>query len=338
MTQSISRGRRIGRALAVCGVFTLVTVAACRVDGAVRSAYAASAVADGVASALLAPAAAFREATTFRTEDATRLLATIDSLRGRSGKLLARQVARTADSTSAVARMFGDSLVRTLGVHDVRDSAGAALFSLITIRGFAEKLDGRIGEYRIGFWPGERGRTMSRSYANPHGFIEVTRENMNTAVSEHFRLRDFLTHDQQTAWPKYLVLREDLVDKLELVIAQLEASGHPVRHMDVMSGFRTPQYNANGGETGGRADLSRHMYGDAADVFVDNDGDGRMDDLNRDGRIDSRDARIILDAAERVERAHPDVVGGVGVYRATSSHGPFAHVDVRGNRARWGLL
>jgi uncharacterized protein YcbK (DUF882 family) len=31
-------------------------------------------------------------------------------------------------------------------------------------------------------------------------------------------------------------------------------------------------------------------------------------------------------------------VGGVGVYRATSSHGAFAHVDVRGYRARWGLL
>ena len=36
--------------------------------------------------------------------------------------------------------------------------------------------------------------------------------------------------------------------------------------------------------------------------------------------------------------SHPDVTGGVGVYKATSSHGPFAHVDVRGNRARWGFL
>ena len=29
---------------------------------------------------------------------------------------------------------------------------------------------------------------------------------------------DFLTHDQQDTWPKYLVLNEKLVDKLELVI------------------------------------------------------------------------------------------------------------------------
>ena len=33
---------------------------------------------------------------------------------------------------------------------------------------------------------------------------------------------------------------------------------------------------------------------------------------------------------------HPELVGGVGVYRGNSVHGPFAHVDARGVRARWG--
>jgi hypothetical protein len=80
------------------------------------------------------------------------------------------------------------------------------------------------------------------------------------------------------------------------------------------------------------------MYGDAADVFVDSDGDGRMDDLNHDGRIDTRDARVIVSAVERVERLHPELAGGVGVYRATRSHGPFVHIDVRGRRARWGRV
>src|SRR3712207_8624592 len=36
-------------------------------------------------------------------------------------------------------------------------------------------------------------------------------------------------------------------------------------------------------------------------------------------------------------RRHPELAGGVGVYRATRAHGPFAHVDVRGRRARWGI-
>ena len=222
------------------------------------------------------------------------------------------------------------------GFRGISGKLHGPLFSYLGKRPFDAKVNGRIGQYLMGFWPGERGRVTSVAYQNPGGFIEVTRDNQNTQISEHFQLRDFLTHDQVTTWPKYLVLRDELVDKLELVIGQLENQGVVVRRMTVMSGFRTPQYNGPGGD--GRSGVSRHMYGDAADVFVDNDGDGRMDDLNHDGRVDHRDARVILDAAERVERLHPSLAGGVGVYRATSAHGPFAHVDVRGWRARWGLI
>jgi uncharacterized protein YcbK (DUF882 family) len=102
-----------------------------------------------------------------------------------------------------------------------------------------------------------------------------------------------------------------------------------------MSGFRTPRYNHSGGNTAGRANLSRHMYGDAADVYVDNDRNGNMDDINRDGRVNTRDAEMLAQAVERVERKHPSLVGGIGVYSACCGHGPFTHVDVRGFRARW---
>ncbi|HKO16128.1 MAG TPA: dockerin type I domain-containing protein [Gemmatimonadaceae bacterium] len=269
------------------------------------------------------------------TSDELRLVE--DSLRGHSGKLLIRLVARDRDSLAVplFERLFGDSAIDHPGLYAVPDSALPQPFHFISLRPFAEKLDGRLGNYRLGFWPKERGRRASEAYDNPAGFIEVTPETQDTQISEHFRLRDFLTHDQPDVWPKYLVLNEELVDKLELVIADLQLTGIPVRHMTVMSGFRTPWYNRHGGETGGRAGLSRHMYGDAADVFVDN-GNGRMADLNRDGRVDSRDARVLRRAVERVEREYPDLVGGVGVYRSTRSHGPFAHVDVRGWRARWG--
>ena len=75
-----------------------------------------------------------------------------------------------------------------------------------------------------------------------------------------------------------------------------------------------------------------------ADEFVDNDANGRMDDLNGDGLIDYRDAQVIPRSEEQVESAHPGVLGGGGVDKATREHGPFAHIDVRGRRARWGLL
>ena len=208
--------------------------------------------------------------------------------------------------------------------------------NVVTLVPFAEKRAGKIGLYYLGNWPFESGgKPKSAAYANPSGFIEVTQQNMNTQISAHFRLRDFLTKDQPNVWPKYLLLNPALLDKLELTIQELEAMGHPVRRVAIMSGFRTPGYNAHGGNTAGRANLSRHMYGDASDVFVDNDGNGSMDDLNHDGRLDARDAEVISQAAERVERKYPSLVGGVGVYSACCGHGPFTHIDVRGYRARW---
>ena len=260
-----------------------------------------------------------------------------DTLFGYSGKLRVRFLGEAARAARIplLGTLFGDSAMSRPGMYVLPDSTVGKPLAFITMLPFNSKSKGRIGTYLVGSWPGER-RKIADAYANPQGFIEVTAANQDTRISEHFRLRDFLTKDQRAVWPKYLVLREPLIDKLELVIADLNARGIKVTHMQVMSGFRTPQYNANGGSTAGRASLSRHMYGDAADIFVDNNRDGMTDDLNRDGRVDSRDAKIILESVDRVERAHPALVGGGGLYRATRAHGPFVHVDVRGTRARWG--
>jgi len=227
------------------------------------------------------------------------------------------------------------------GIYDLAVQMDQAVrpldnFSVITLVPFAAKQNGHIGLYYLGTWPFEKGGTpKTPAYSNPNGFIQVTPENENTQVSAHFRLRDFLTKDQPNVWPKYLLLNPKLLDKLELTIQELEKMGHPVRHAQIMSGFRTPNYNVSGGNTEGRANLSRHMYGDASDIFIDNDGNGVMDDLNGDGRVDIHDAEVILQAVERVEHDHPDLVGGVGVYSACCGHGPFTHIDVRGYRARW---
>ena len=257
-----------------------------------------------------------------------------DTLIGRSGKLWMKQVtARHGDTTGILARLFGDSAVRRPGVYAVRDSA--AEFHFVNLVPFSEKKKGMLGTYRMGSWPAEHRRTASDRYGNPAGFIQVTPENQDTRISEHFRLRDFLTKDQANVWPKYLVLQEDLIDKLELLIGALHSRGVKVSRMSVMSGFRTPQYNERGVGAGGRAQNSRHQYGDAADVFIDNDGNGGMDDLNGDGRVNTADARWLAQVVEDVEQAHPALIGGVGIYSATSAHGPFVHVDVRGTKARW---
>ena len=142
-------------------------------------------------------------------------------------------------------------------------SARLRIFSLITLKPASEKRAGKIGLYYIGNWPSAR-TSGGVKYQPPKGFIEVTQDRQNTLLSDHFRLRDFFPHDQARIWPKYIVVDMKLVDKLELILTELEKQGIPSAGVKVMSGFRTPQYNSGGGDTRGRASLSRHMYGDAA--------------------------------------------------------------------------
>jgi uncharacterized protein YcbK (DUF882 family) len=202
--------------------------------------------------------------------------------------------------------------------------------NIVRLVPMSAKRGGSIGAYRIGEWPNKEG-----IYAPPGGLIQVTPQNRSLRVSEHFTLGDFLTKGQENVWPKYVAMSPRVLDKVELTIQELKESGHPVKDVGVISAFRTPHYNAHGGSTGGRGELSRHMYGDAMDIYIDNDGDGRMDDLDGSGRVDFADAKVLASAADRVEKKHPTLIGGIGTYRATGAHAGFVHVDTRGFRARW---
>ena len=219
-------------------------------------------------------------------------------------------------------------------VYPVPRGVNGRPFAFIGVVPFAAKRGATIFGYHVGFWPAELHSVRSDAYENPPGFVEVTAANANTPVSEHFTLGDFVTRDG-APFPKYIVLREALLDKLELVLGELEMQGISTQHVEVLSGFRTPAHNLALGDASGRARESRHQYGDAIDLIVDPDGSGRMGDLNHDGRVDVEDVRVIEDAVDRVERAHPELAGGLGVYSEVGPSGPFAHIDVRGTRARW---
>src|SRR5687767_1767421 len=117
------------------------------------------------------------------------------------------------------------------GVWNVLVRMGEAVkpvpdFSVLSLVPLSEKRGGRIGTYLIGSWPYETGaRPRAASYQPPRGLVRVTPENMNTQISEHFQLRDFLTKGQQNVWPKYVALSPRLLDKLELVIQEIENGG-----------------------------------------------------------------------------------------------------------------
>ncbi len=189
---------------------------------------------------------------------------------------------------------------------------------------FDQKRGGRINGYRIGTYRGERRSAEAR----PPGFLPVDSADADLPVSTHLRLADFLTHDgQQHVWPKYVAIDPRLLDKLELVLAKLEGWGeHSVGmqlEIDVHSGFRTPLYNRTVPRA---ADDSQHQFGDAADVTLD---------ANGDGRIDRRDVAAIVRAVEAVEAAHPSLVGGLGVYTSRRYAVPYVHIDARGVATRW---
>jgi uncharacterized protein YcbK (DUF882 family) len=214
----------------------------------------------------------------------------------------------------------------------VLESGTGSVVTVITHVPAARRRNGILNGYRIGTYPTE-GSLRADAYAPPIAFIEVTPANRDMRISDHLTLGQFLTKDQFEVWPKYVALDLRLIDKLELVIDELGAMGIRAENIHVMSGFRTPLYNGPGGD--GRAALSRHMWGDAADVWIDNDRDGDMDDLNGDGRVDLNDAAVVMRAVDRVERRYPELIGGAGTYPTAPTHPPYIHIDARGNHSRW---
>lgn len=193
--------------------------------------------------------------------------------------------------------------------------------------------DGRLNGYRIDDYPKTALKGLD-VYKPPRGLIEVTEANVDTPVSPHFTLRQFLCK-QSGDYPKYVILRERLLLKLELLLAQVNGAGYRSDTFHVMSGYRTPFYN----RSIGNVQYSRHVYGGAADIFIDEKPrDGMMDDLNGDGKSDVNDAGVLYDLIDSLygSAKYQPFYGGLGRYRKTSVHGPFVHVDVRGFRARWG--
>ena len=191
--------------------------------------------------------------------------------------------------------------------------------------------NGALNGYHIGEYPARPLRGLD-IYLPPPGYIEVTPENENTLISPHFRLREFVTK-QAGGYPKYVVLTERLIHKLEYLLNQLSARGMAASFF-VMSGYRTPSYN----RAIGNVQYSRHVYGAAADIFVDeNPRDGVMDDLNGDNKIDVQDAQVLVDIVnEQIgKEEYLNYIGGLGRYKANAHHGPFVHIDVRDRPARW---
>lgn len=231
-------------------------------------------------------------------------------------------VARVLDSDTLLAPLgagFYELVVTRGGVHQrISEPRLAVLVP------FELKLGSTLNGYRIGRYPSEWSRGERDEH--PAGFAEVRPEQLDLPLTRHLKVRDFITHDAQTTWPRYIAVDPRVLDKLELVlreIARRRGSEHMDFDLEVHSGFRTPAHNAG---VEGSARDSRHLYGDAADVAIDADGDGRLT---------IRDAYQVERAVDWVERLHPELTGGLGVYSSRRFATPYCHIDARGERKRW---
>jgi hypothetical protein len=202
-----------------------------------------------------------------------------------------------------------------------REIEGLTLAVLVP---FEEKEGAMLRGYRIGTYIAER---VTGRQPPPTGFLEITPADVDLPITKHLRVGDFLNHDQVGVWPSYAAVNPKLLDKLELVIQEI-ARWHGDKavadiSLDVHSGFRAPEHNQ---KIRRAARDSQHQYGDAADVAIDANGDGKLTAI---------DSRMVGLAVEIVELKHPDLVGGLGIYTSGHSSTNYVHIDVRGRRARW---
>jgi uncharacterized protein YcbK (DUF882 family) len=189
---------------------------------------------------------------------------------------------------------------------------------------FKEKEGTMLNGYRIGTYLAEK---VAGKQDPPNGFLEINQRDVDLPISRHLRVGDFLSHDDQQTWPRYAAVDPRLLDKLELVIAEIarwHGSSTPISlALDVHSGFRAPAHNSRIARA---ARDSQHQYGDAADVVID---------ANGDGQFTAMDSRMVGLAVEIVELKHPELVGGLGVYTSGHARTTYVHIDARGTRARW---
>lgn len=218
----------------------------------------------------------------------------------------------------------------TPGIYEVQLARGGTVVRLeepkvAVLVPFERKLGGMLNGYRIGSYPAEWSPDRER-FERPPGFIEVRADDADRPLSTHLKVSDFLTHDAQTRWPRYVAVDARVIDKVELVLQELarrRGDDQIVFEVRVHSGYRTPAHNAG---VEGAARDSRHMFGDAADIAIDADGDGRFTIF---------DAYRVERAVDWVETLHPELAGGLGVYSGPRWPTPYVHIDARGERKRW---
>jgi len=228
-------------------------------------------------------------------------------------------------------REFSFMLSRTHGVFSLTARNGSSIQEwavLVPVDGSRMRTT-TLNSYPMGFFGGTGAVTRRHI---PDRFIELNGSTIGTRLSTHFVISDFLCTIRGD-WPQYMALDLRLVQKLEALLAEVRNFYPEARDVHIISGFRTPAYNA---AIGNETDTSLHLYGKAADFWIEGwPGNDLMDDVDRNKRIDVYDGEYLIGLVRALEARGDVAAGGASAYRWTESHGPYVHVDTRGSAARW---
>jgi len=194
----------------------------------------------------------------------------------------------------------------------------------------SQMVNGKIGDFEIGTYPAPL--EDSPLYLPPDGFIRVSEELLGTVLSPHFNLGQFIT-PLDGRYPKYVVLRERLLLKLEATLSELNRIGIAAESLGIITGYMTPAFNASiGGET-----YNRQIYGGGATLIVDINNDGVMDDLDGNGVLDRDDGELLFTIIDELFTlpGKEYLSGGLYLYDREDNLGTAIGLDVRGFRNRW---
>lgn len=224
-------------------------------------------------------------------------------------------------------------------------SFGFKLNLLVSYK-FDRNGSGAIEGYPIGIYPNEE-KPDNNSFVSDHvdiyrppmWFVKVTPDNKNLHISKHFVLGDFYKKLDQKEESGFISIDPKLIDQLELMTTALDEKGINSGGLIILRAYMTPMEIMKLQRDGvSISDFTRYIYGDGAALIIDNNKDGKMDDLNADGQIDMSDANFLGDIAAEVQKKSKHY-GGIGTYSKPSDEylpdSPYVQIDLRGSYARW---
>lgn len=197
----------------------------------------------------------------------------------------------------------------------------------------ARKMKGQYFDgFRIGSYL-EIPADKKAHYSNPDGFLKIEESFLDLNLSPHFKMEQFITK-QCSELPQYIVLKESLLLKLEYFLEEVNKAGYQAETFGILSAYRSPYFNK---KLGNNTNFSRHLFGDAADIYIDYNHDNWMDDLNKDNCFDKRDADILYNLAVQFDHKSKFSIlqGGVSSYEGNGVRGSFIHIDARGFHVSW---